>query len=103
LLDIVFVLLVVFLAYKNNLLAKRKGQNSIVWVFITILAFFIGEIIGGMIMLLLFYKGEYTIEGLQAFMTNPVRMLILPAAGMGGYLLIRYILERMPDVKQDNL
>lgn len=58
--------------------------------------------IGAFVLVLLSYKGEYTISDMQAFMETPVRSLIILFSGAGGYLLIRYILERMPDADQRN-
>lgn len=91
-------LLSVFCAYRNAILAKRKGQNVVVWVIITIVAFFLAYSIGGGILMMVLYKGPLSPEALSEFiLTRPVLGITILFFGLGGYLLTRYILERMPD------
>jgi hypothetical protein len=40
---------------------------------------------------------ETTVKEMNVFFLNPYRAFFVYFAGGGGYLLIRYILERMPD------
>lgn len=88
-----------FLSYRNGLLAKRKGQNIVVWVLITVVAFFLAYVIGAFIVVALFYKGPFEQAALQAFMLeNPLRVLTFMFAGIGGYMLIRRLLEKMPEL-----
>ena len=90
----------VYLSYRNALLAKRKGRNTVAWVLITLLAFFIGSAIGVAIVLSLFYNGPIDMEALQQFwLDNPLRELTSIFAGIGGYMLVKYFLDRMPDKK----
>lgn len=97
-----FLLICIFFAYRNGLLAKQKGQNTVVWVIISIVAFFIAYIAGTLLMVALFYRGPIdpsARQALESFLTgNPIRVLSLMMSGIGGYLLIHYILSRMPDV-----
>lgn len=93
----------IFLSYRNGVLAKRKGQNVAVWVLITFVAYFLAYIIGTLLITALFFRGPFTQDALLDFMSaNPVRLLSFSLAGVGGYLLIHYILERMPDMNNGN-
>jgi hypothetical protein len=88
----------VYLSFRNALLAKRKGQNTVVWVLITAVAFFLASAIGVAIVLALFYQGPLEAKALQSFwLDDPLREITSVFAGIGGYLLIRYLLDRMPD------
>lgn len=91
----------IFCSYRNAQLAKRKGQNTVIWVIITLVAFFISYLIGFMLMVGMFYRGPLEQNALIAFMLDhPLLVVTIMFFGLGGYLLIRYILERMPDVKK---
>lgn len=91
----------IFCSYRNAQLAKRKGQNTVIWVIITLVAFFISYMIGFMLMVTMFYHGPLEQNALIAFMLDhPLLVVTIMFFGLGGYLLIRYILEKMPDVKK---
>lgn len=92
------ILICIILAFINSLLAQRKGQNRLAWAVITVAAFIIMEVIGGLLLILLFYRGSFTIEGLSNFMYTPAHSFFTLFCGVGGYLIARRILERMPDV-----
>ena len=95
------LLLSIFCAYRNALLAKQKGQNTIVWGIITVVAFFITYSVGGAILIAILYKGPMQPEALSEYiLSKPVLSITLMFFGLGGYLLTRYILERMPTAKQ---
>jgi hypothetical protein len=91
------IFLVVFLAWRNSLRARLKGQNSAVWVLITIFTYYFFEVIGFFAVFAFFYKGQPTPEGVMSFVKNlPTSTVVfIMVCGIGGYLLIRYILERM--------
>lgn len=94
------LLLSIFCSYRNAQLAKRKGQNTIIWVIITMVAFFLSYFVGFMLMILIFYKGALEQTAILAFMFDrPLIVVTIMFFALGGYLLVRYILERMPDVK----
>ena len=83
------------------MLAKEKGQNTIVWVIITIAAFFMAYIIGGLLAVLLFYRGPMEQAALEQFLSGePLRVFFISVSGVGGYLLVRYILERMGNAQK---
>jgi mannitol-specific phosphotransferase system IIBC component len=63
-----------------------KGQKTITWKFYTVLAWFGGEIIGAVLSVVLFKSEDY-------FSMLPLAIM----GAVGGYLIIRAILSRMPD------
>lgn len=95
------LILCVFCSYQNAQVAKRKGQNTIVWGLITLAAYFIFYCIGAAILLAIMYKGPLDQVALMDFMmSRPIMVITFIFFGLGGYLLVRYLLERMPDVKE---
>lgn len=109
------IILITFLSYRNGVLAKQKGQNQWMWLFITLATSFITGAIGTMIVMLFFlgnsvdwarvssspqYFDTVQKQLQTAFMSNPLHELAIYAFSVGGYLLMRYILERMPDKKE---
>ncbi len=90
------LLLSIFCAYRNALLAKRKGQNVVVWVIITIVAFFLAYSIGGGILIAIMYRGPMEPAAVSEYiLSRPVLSITIMFFGLGGYLLTRYILEKM--------
>jgi len=80
-------------------LALRKGVSPIKWKIITILLFFIFEMIGMNISI--YNQGNPKIETMQQsieFFTNhPQSIFINLFIGFGGFLLVRFYLERKED------
>jgi Na+-driven multidrug efflux pump len=96
------LLLSIFCSYRNAQLARRKGQNTVIWVIITMVAFFLGYFIGSVAMVSIFYRGDLTPQAMMAFLVDrPLIVVTIMFFALGGYLLVRYILERMPDVKSN--
>lgn len=95
------LLLSIFCAYRNGQLAKQKGQNTVVWGIITVVAFFVTYSIGGGILVAIMYNGPMQPEAISEYiLTRPVLSITLMFFGLGGYLLTRYILEKMQNTKQ---
>ena len=110
------IVLLVFLAYKNFVRAKQKAQNAILWTVITVVSFLVAYFAGYFFVILFFCrdvvrfgqlasmdpkaKTEVANQLVQAFSANPLHLITVELFGVGGYLLIRYILDRMPDKKQ---
>ncbi len=110
------IVLLVYLAYKNNVRAKQKAQNGLAWAFITALSFLVTYFVGIFFVLVFFcrdvlklpqlsaadYKTRQAVaqQVTDAFASNPLHLITVELFGLGGYLLIRYILDRMPDKKQ---
>jgi hypothetical protein len=117
--DFAGILLLIFLGYRNNIRAKAKGQNGLVWAFLTVAAYIFCESIGLLIVVSLFCRdvvnihllthnsGNFDVVSKQfnqqvarALLDNPLRELAVVMFGMGGYLFVRYLLEKRPDKKQ---
>lgn len=92
------MLLAIFCAYQNAQIAKRKAQNTVVWVIITIVSYFVFYTIGAGILVALKYNGPLEQTAMTKFLLDhPLMVITFMFFGLGGYLLVRYILERMPD------
>ena len=97
-------LVAIILAFSNGQRAAAKGYNRALWTFLSVLAFVVLESFAGVLMLLVLYRAQLRAAPLQMmeiakeFSANMdwTRSTLLLAIGFGGYLLIRYILERMP-------
>jgi hypothetical protein len=113
--DIFSLLLLIFLSYRNGLKAKTKGLNGIVWGIITFFAIFITEMIGAAIVIFYFCRNIINVERLatdpsykdtavqqlgQEFINNPLDPITIILFGIGGYLIVRFILDKKPG-KQD--
>lgn len=96
------ILLCIFLSYRNAQLAKLKGQNTVVWVILTVVSYLVAYTISAVALVLLLYSGPRTPEGLAEMLeSKPLLMVTFMFFGIGGYMIIRYILERMPNVDQE--
>lgn len=113
--DVVSILLIGFLAYRNSLRAKLKDASPGLYAFLTVLLFFVGYIIGFFVVILFFcrdiinfsriedpkYKEEFSQQLTQAFINNPLHGLTTLLFGYGGYLLVRYMIECKPEKKKE--
>lgn len=86
------VIALYFLCKKNGMLASQKGLNPRTWKWYTVLAWILTEMIG-VIMGITFY-GESNLVGVMS-------LGIISA--FGGYLIIKFILEKKPDLKKDDI
>lgn len=83
------------LIYTNARLATKKGKNPFVWGLITLVAFLLAFGILGGSYLTAVYNGPVTPEAIaQYYVENPLVITIMVMLGIGGVLLVRYILER---------
>lgn len=115
--DFSIIILIVFFGYRNAMRAKMKGLSPLVWGLLTVLLFFVGSFIGIVIALVAVlknnnmdmdrlrtdnvrYSQELAGEFQQSMIANPIHGLTILMCAMGGYLLIRYILGRKPDIVQ---
>ena len=72
-------------------LAERKGKKPGMWKLYTVLAWIGGEVLGAVLAVILFQSEDY--------------LSLLPIAIMGaigGYLIIRAILSKMPDKPEED-
>jgi hypothetical protein len=86
------VIALYFLCKKNGMLASQKGLNPRTWKWYTVLAWILTEMIG-VIMGITFY-GESNLVGIMS-------LGIISA--FGGYLIIKFILEKKPDLNKDDI
>ena len=109
--DLFTLILLIYLSYRNALKAKTKGLNAVLWGFITFTAVFIAEMIGAFIVVFYFLRNVINIDKLatdpsykdvameqlkSAFISNPLHPTTIIVMGFGGYLLVRYILDKKP-------
>ncbi len=84
------IIALVFLAGQMGKMATRKGQKPGMWKLFTVLAWIGGEVIGIAVSILAFKKDDY------------IGMLPMALAGaVGGYLIVRATLSRMPDKPEE--
>lgn len=99
------LLLIGYLIYRNAQLANAKDKNMFLWGLLTFIAIFITEGIGMVIIMLGYYpefaamqdpgKSQQVARSIsEAISNNMLQSSFIMFCGVGGYLLIRYILER---------
>ena len=105
-----------YLSYRNGIRAKGKDQNPLLWGLITFVAYIVTMMIGIMVVLLNFCKDVINLPQfssldnkareaasqrlMQSFQAHPLHMVTIELFGVGGYLLVRYILDQKPDKKE---
>jgi len=110
------LILIAYLSYRNGVKAKLKEQNPILWGILTVVAYLLFMVVGLFIVILNFCKDSINLnmfssqdlktreaaqqQLLQVFSANPLHMITVELFGIGGYLLVRYILDRKPGKKQ---
>ena len=109
------LVLLAYLTYKNGLRAKLKAQNVVLWSVISLVSVMLAYFIGFVFVIMCFCAKNLNLQQLnsadvktkqaiaqqvvQAFTDNPLHLITVELFGLGGYLIIRYILDRMPDKK----
>lgn len=85
-----------FSAYNNGMRALKKGQSAWLWGFITLVAMLFTFVIATAIVMFGFYRGPLNNTQWLAFLRqNLIHTVFIYAGSIGGYLAIRYILDRM--------
>lgn len=84
------IIALIFLAGQIGKMATRKGQKPGMWKLYTVLAWIGGEILGIVISIMAFNSEDYL---------SMLPMALLGA--VGGYLIVRAILSKMPDKTQE--
>jgi hypothetical protein len=103
------------LAWNNSLRAKRKELNPILWAVYTVIAFFVSFIIGSLIVIFVFCRNviDFNMMASQdekvrleaskmlenAILSNPLHSFTLVLFSFGGYLFVRYLIDRKPGKK----
>lgn len=95
------ILLLFFLCRKIGKIARERGLKPFRWQAYTVLAFFLMEGIGLNLALSWLEVGELkSMEQITQFMMqHPGVFLFSLFTAFGGYLLVRMILEKRPEVK----
>lgn len=91
------IIALIFLCKKNGQLAARKGLKIIAWKWYTVLAWITGEMTGVLLGLGLFRQEESIKDNLIG-----ISALGLVSA-FGGYLFIKSLLEKKPDVFDEDI
>lgn len=93
---IAIVLLVIF----NTQLAKKKNHSAGLWAFLTVVGYLVVGTMLTFVYLILTFKGKFEMEEVRQYVlqvqSDPLKALLITLFGVGGGLLIRFILEKTP-------
>jgi len=95
-----------FLCKKNGQLAMQKGLAAGKWKLYTVLAWIAAEFVGLIFGITLFGKGNIeNLTDINAFEKNNLFGLeaIALVSAFGGYLIVKSILEKKPDLFDDDI
>ena len=105
----VFILFIVFLAFRNATRARLKGKSAALYGFLTVMFYFLFYFIGAVVVLLMCRNqinfalandpnNRHLLEQqvTDAVSNNMLRPLTVQLFGIGGYLLVRYIIDQIP-------
>jgi hypothetical protein len=91
----ILLFLIGIFVYLNANLAKKKGLNPLLWGFITVVAFFAAFMLLGGIYVSFVYSGPLTQEAMKQYLGDNILVAwTIILLGIGGTLLVRFILER---------
>jgi hypothetical protein len=95
------LIILYFLCRKIGKIAREKGLKALNWQLFTILSWFILEGIGLVVALqwLGYQQIKTTNEMIAAVTQNPGITFFSLFCGYGGYLLVRYILEKKEPIQ----
>lgn len=114
--DFAHLALLIYLTFKNSTDAKLKDLNPYLYGVLTVVMFLIGEFIGFAVVILVFLRGEIDFVKAQAdnnyreqaaqqiaqsFVSNPLNYATMLLIAFGGYLIVRYMIERVPEKKKN--
>jgi len=112
--DLVCILILLLLTVKTANRAHVKGQIPWLWVLINLILFFVFIMIGAFVVFMFFYSNYFDVSRLGNtndleyrkqfaqqigvdFAQHPLRGVTVMLFGVGGYMLVRFILNTMPD------
>jgi len=100
------------MAYRNGLIAKLKGKNQVLWSLLTLVSYWICSGIGALVVMIILIRSHQITQAdiervsgsqkavndliMPLMLDNPIHFITIMVFGLGGYLLVRFILERMP-------
>ncbi len=110
------ILLIAYLSYRNGVRAKQKEMNPFLWALATVGSYLFCMFVGVFIVIFYFCKEVVNLslfssadpktreaatqQLMQIFSSNPLHQITVELFGIGGYLVIRYILEKKPGKNQ---
>lgn len=112
------IVLLAYLTFRNGVRARQKGLNAVLWGGLTVLSYFMAFAVGVGVVIRNFMEGvnmalitspdpKVRLEAQKQFQelyaSNPLNVLTTVGFGIGGYLLIRFILEKKPNKKQPEI
>ncbi len=114
-----FELISIYLAYRNGVRAKAKGQNPLLFAIATIAGILFCMVVGGSFVAFSFCNDAIKLDWLTSFdreqrlaaahqlqqaLTGDIFHLItIQLIAMSGYFIIRYLLEKEEDKKQPKI
>ena len=117
--SIIGILVLIGLGYSNSTRAKLKGKNGLLWAFITIISYILAQAVGLYVVVSFFCRDivdmsvfsgkindiqaaskQFNEQLETALLANPLRELTVLLFGLGGFLLVRYIIDSKPDKKE---
>lgn len=113
------ILLLSFFALRNGMRARMKGVSPFLWALITVGAYFAMMMLGTLIVIVYFCRDVINVNQFaymdsksrelavvqlqQVFNTHPLHVVTVELFGIGGYLFVRYLLDRKPTKKNPEL
>jgi hypothetical protein len=107
------IILLVYLAFRNSVRAKTKGLSGWFWASMTIISFLSTLFIGCLVVVFNFCADAVNLDQLsstdiavrtaaskqlvEVLNANPLHVITIELFGLGGYLLVRYILDKKPN------
>ena len=105
-------ILLIFVIYRIIVRARLKGENPFKWAILTFLAFSGAVGVGVYFVIAFFAKNAITLSQLggldwktqmtiedKLIYSDPLNALTVTMFGIGGYLLVRYFLDKKPNKK----
>lgn len=113
------VILMIYLSYRNSVRARVKGLNGWLWAGVTTLSFNFALLLGTGIVVFNFcadrvnmdllgspdpkVRTAVTMQLAKIVSHNPLHVTTIWLFGIGGYLAIRYMLERKPNLRKQEI
>jgi hypothetical protein len=94
------IIALIFLCRKNGELALQKGLRSRNWKLYTVVAWIVAELFGGILGLMMF--GQSDLKKMSQMNLFQVSLVAIFCA-FGGYLFVRYNLEKKPDHLEEDI
>ena len=104
------IFFLIYLGYRNSIRAKTKGLNGLVWAVYTGLSYMTAYVIGMTFVYMVALRSKIVIPAdptkaqyqdvahqlTQEFVANPLLLFTVYFFGIGGFLLIRFVIDQKP-------